>query len=115
MKHLALFFCLLTPALLMAAPPNVILFIADDVSASDLGCYGSRTARTPHIDRLAREGTDFHQFNVLNPVCSPSRTAVMTGMYPARYCIHGHFATPASNAQRGMPDWLDTEAPTNRR
>ena len=45
-------------------------------------------------------------------VCSPSRTAVTTGHFPARYNIDGHFAWVPSNAKRGMPDWLDTRAPT---
>jgi arylsulfatase A-like enzyme len=82
MKRLALFFCLLTPALLMAAPPNVILFIADDVSASDLGCYGSRTARTPHIDRLAAAGRRFDEAYLSASSCSPSRSSIITGRYP---------------------------------
>jgi len=50
--------------------------------------------------------------NVLNPVCSPSRTAAMTRCYAARFSIHQHFASPASNAQRNMPDWLDPRATT---
>ncbi len=94
-----------------ARKPNIIFIFADDWGWGDLSAHGHPYVKTPHIDRLAREGTDFHQFNVLNPVCSPSRTAVMTGMFPARFSIHGHFATPASNAQRGMPDWLDPKAP----
>jgi N-acetylgalactosamine-6-sulfatase len=56
------------------------------------------------------EGTDFRQFNVLNPVCSPSRAAALTGMYPARFSIHQHFS-PGKNRERGMPDWLDPKAP----
>ena len=42
-------------------------------------------------------------------VCSPSRTAVMTGHFAARYNIYGHFAAVQSNASRGMPDWLESE------
>ncbi len=78
MKRLALFLCLLTPALLIAAPPNVILFIADDVSASDLGCYGSRTARTPHIDRLAAAGRRFDEAYLPACSCRPHRSRVIT-------------------------------------
>ena len=77
----------------------------------DLSCHAHPWLKTPNLDRLASDGIDFHQFNVLNPVCSPSRTAATTGMYPARFCIHEHFA-PNSNTQRGMPDWLDPKAPT---
>ena len=91
--------------------PNIVLILADDWGWGDLSCHGHPWLKTPHLDRLASEGIDFQQFNVLNPVCSPSRTAVMTGHYPARYCIHQHFA-PGINTQRGMPDWLDPKAPT---
>ncbi len=91
--------------------PNIVFIYADDWGWGDLSCHDSTWVKTPNIDRLAREGTDFQQFNVLNPVCSPSRTAVMTGHYPARYCIHQHFAAPEQNHQRNMPDWLDSKAP----
>lgn len=68
--------------------------------------------KTPNIDRLAKEGTDFHRFTVASGVSSPSRTAVMTGHFPARYNIDGHFARVPSNAKRNMPDWLDPKPPT---
>lgn len=92
--------------------PNIVFIYADDWGWGDLSCHGHPYLKTPNIDRLASEGIDFQQFNVLNPVCSPSRTAVMTGHYPTRYCIHQHFAAPAQNHQRGMPDWLDPNATT---
>ncbi len=94
-----------------SAKPNVVFIFADDWGWGDLSCHGHKWLKTPNLDRLAREGIDFHQFFVLNPVCSPSRTAVLTGMYPARFCIHQHFA-PGINVKRGMPDWLDPNAPT---
>ncbi len=99
----------------LAAPPNVVFIFADDWGWGDLSSHGHPWLKTPHLDRLAREGTDFHQFNVLNPVCSPSRTAAMTGHFPARYTIHQHFATPEQNLERAMPDWLDPKAPTAAR
>jgi N-acetylgalactosamine-6-sulfatase len=92
--------------------PNIIFIFADDWGWGDLSCHGHPWLKTPHLDRLASEGVDFQQFNVLNPVCSPSRTAVLTGHYPARYSVHEHFAAPEQNHERGMPDWLDTKAPT---
>jgi N-acetylgalactosamine-6-sulfatase len=92
--------------------PNIVFIYADDWGWGDLSCHGHPWLKTPNLDRLASEGIDFEQFNVLNPVCSPSRTAVMTGHYPARYCIHQHFAAPVQNHGRGMPDWLDPQAPT---
>jgi len=94
-----------------ATRPNIVFIFADDWGWGDLPCHGSTWLATPNLDRLAAEGIDFQQFNVLNPVCSPSRTAVMTGHYPARYCIHEHFVSPAKNRPRGMPDWLDPKAP----
>jgi N-acetylgalactosamine-6-sulfatase len=93
-------------------PPNVVLILADDLGWGDLGCYGHPHIRTPSLDRLARQGTLFTQFYVNGSVCSPSRCALMTSQYPARQAIHGHFATHAQNASRGMPNWLDPSVPT---
>lgn len=93
--------------------PNIVFIFADDWGWGDLSSHGHPWLKTPNLDRLASEGIDFQQFNVLNPVCSPSRTAATTGMVPARFCIHEHFHfDPAVNARRGMPDWLDPQAPT---
>ena len=105
---------LATSQLLHAADspkPNIVFIYADDWGWGDLSCHGHPWLKTPNLDRLASGGIDFQQFNVLNPVCSPSRAAVMTGQYPARHCVHQHFATPPQNAARGMPDWLDPQAP----
>ena len=96
-----------------AAPrPNIVFIFADDWGWGDLSCHGHPYVKTPNIDRLAREGTDFHRFTVASGVCSPSRTAVLTGHFPARYNIDGHFAWVKNNAQRNMPDWLDPQTPT---
>ena len=69
-------------------PPNIVFIYADDMGWGDIACHGTSWLKTPHLDRLAREGIDFHQFNVLSPVCSPSRVAAMTGQFPSRYCIN---------------------------
>jgi N-acetylgalactosamine-6-sulfatase len=92
--------------------PNIIFLLTDDQGWGDAACWGHPYYKTPNLDRLTREGTRFSQFYVANPVCSPSRTAFMTGRYPARFGIHGHFATHEQNAARVMPDWLDPHAPT---
>ena len=92
--------------------PNVIFIFADDLGWGDLGCYGNSNIKTPNIDRLARQGTLFSQFYVSSGVCSPSRTAFMTGHYPARHRIHGHIAAEEQNGQRGMPNFLDPDAHT---
>ncbi|MFM9955429.1 MAG: sulfatase-like hydrolase/transferase, partial [Opitutaceae bacterium] len=65
-----------------AARPNVILFIADDVSWDDLGCTGNPAARTPHLDRLAANGRRFDAAYLTASSCSPSRSSVVTGRYP---------------------------------
>ncbi|MHC4519917.1 MAG: sulfatase-like hydrolase/transferase, partial [Planctomycetota bacterium] len=95
-----------------ASRPNFVFVFADDLGWGDLGCYGNRQIKTPNLDKLARDGLLFTQFYVSGSVCSPSRAAIMTGRYPARLGIHGHFATDRRNAARAMPNWLDPEIPT---
>src|SRR5205823_5082758 len=75
-----------TEPLAAAEPPrpNVIFILIDDLGGRDLGCYGSTFHRTPHLDRLARDGVRFTDAYAACPVCSPTRAAVMTGKYPAR-------------------------------
>ena len=92
--------------------PNFVFIFADDLGWGDLGCYGNRQIKTPNLDELARKGTLFTQFYVNGSVCSPSRTAFMTGHYPARHAVHGHFAGHQQNKARAMPNWLDPEAHT---
>ena len=87
--------------------PNIVFVFADDWGWGDLGCHGHPWIKTPHIDGLASAGMGFRQFTVASGVCSPSRTAVLTGQFPARHGVHGHFATVESHVKRGMPDWLD--------
>src|SRR5512142_761102 len=65
------------------APPNIVFIFCDDLGYGDLGCYGG-AIRTPNLDNLAREGVRFTNFYSANPVCSPSRAALMTGRYPTR-------------------------------
>ena len=95
-----------------AEKPNIIFIFADDWGYGDLSSHGSTFCETPHLDRMAKEGIDFANFTVNSPVCSPSRVAVMTGQFPARQCIHQHFAGVSSNRKRGMPDWLDPDGPS---
>ena len=64
--------------------PNIVLIIADDCRFQDLGCYGSKDAVTPNIDRLAREGLKFNQFCQATAMSSPTRHCLLTGIYPVR-------------------------------
>ncbi|MGB1125650.1 MAG: sulfatase-like hydrolase/transferase [Phycisphaeraceae bacterium] len=64
--------------------PNVILMMADDLANEDLSCYGSTRIKTPNIDKLAGEGLKLTSYYAGNPVCSPSRMALLSGSYPAR-------------------------------
>ncbi|WNC72825.1 sulfatase-like hydrolase/transferase [Thalassotalea psychrophila] len=87
--------------------PNIIFIFADDWGWGDISKHGHPDIRTPNIDRLAEEGSEFYQFSVSNPVCSPSRAGVLTGQYPARNNVHRHFSSFAHHDNMGMADWLD--------
>ncbi|MBS0209007.1 MAG: sulfatase-like hydrolase/transferase [Planctomycetes bacterium] len=80
---------LLNAAALAAERPNVVIIVTDDQGYSDLGCYGARDLKTPRIDRMASEGTRFTSFYVAQPVCTASRTALLTGCYPNRVSMAG--------------------------
>lgn len=77
------------PATADPRPPNVVLVFADDLGYGDISAYGARRIRTPHIDRIAREGVRFTDFYVAQAVCSASRAALLTGAYPNRIGILG--------------------------
>ena len=69
------------------ARPNVVVFIMDDLGYGDVGSYGAPDAKTPNIDRLAREGVKLTDFYANHANCSPTRTAFITGRYQQRYGI----------------------------
>jgi arylsulfatase A len=66
------------------APPNIVFILADDLGINDLHCYGRQEHHTPNLDKLAREGTRFTTAYCAQPICSPSRAAILTGKTPAR-------------------------------
>jgi arylsulfatase A-like enzyme len=65
-------------------PPNIVFILADDIGYADLGCYGANKVKTPHLDRLAREGRRFTDAHATASVCTPTRFAMMTGRYAWR-------------------------------
>jgi arylsulfatase len=80
-------------------PPNIVLIFADDLGYGDLGCYGSKLP-TPNLDRLAAGGMRFTHCTSANPVCSPSRAALLTGRYPTRVGVP---AVLFPNSTTGLP------------
>ncbi len=70
-------------------PPNIVVVFFDDLGWGDLGAFGATQIRTPHLDRLAAQGTRFTSFYVAQPVCSASRASLLTGCYANRIGIHG--------------------------
>lgn len=72
-----------------ASRPNIVWIFVDDMSAH-FSCYGETTIQTPNVDRLAKEGTRFRRAFVTAPVCSPCRSALITGMYQTAIGAHNH-------------------------
>ncbi len=69
---------------LSASKPDIVFFLADDLGYGDIGCYGCPDAKTPNIDRIAKEGVKFTQFYANGQECTPTRTALLTGRYQQR-------------------------------
>ncbi len=118
-SRLLLFVCVFTaisaisaPATATADKPNIIFLLTDDMGYGDVGCYGGDFVPTPNIDRLAAEGTRFTQYYAASPVCSPSRTGLLTGMYPARWRITNFLQARAGNRNSEQADFLDPKAPS---
>ncbi|QDT52432.1 Choline-sulfatase [Caulifigura coniformis] len=96
----------LSAASIAADKPNILLILTDDLGHRDLSCYGSDLYRTPHLDRLAEQGTRFTHAYTAAPVCSPTRASIMTGKFPARVrltdWLTGHVKP---HAKLRIPDW----------
>lgn len=84
---------------LAPSKPNVLFILVDDLGWTDLGVYGSSFYETPNIDKLAAKGAVFTQAYTPNPVCSPTRAAILTGKYPSRI---------------GITDWIPGDDPKDR-
>src|SRR5688572_27410311 len=96
-----------------AAPrPHIIFVLADDLGCGDVSCYGSPHVQTPHLDRMAAEGTRFTQYYSGAPICSPSRAALVSGMFPGRWRITSFLQTRKGNRECEQADFLDPAAPS---
>lgn len=83
MKSTIILLLLLSSSFVLgASQPNIVFFIADDVSQDDFGCYGHPTIKTPHVDALAAQGIRFDNAYLTTSSCSPSRCSIITGRYP---------------------------------
>lgn len=94
-----------------AKRPNIVFILTDDMGYSDLNCYGGNFAPTPNLDRLAKEGTRFTHFYDDAPICSPSRCAFITGMFPARWNFTTYLDNRAKNLDCEQANFLPTSAP----
>jgi arylsulfatase A-like enzyme len=79
-----------------ARRPNLVFVLTDDQRLDSLGCYGNRVVRTPHIDRLAAEGTLFEQATITSAICTPSRACYFLGQYERRHGVNFNSGTAVS-------------------
>ena len=93
--------CLLVPGALPARPPNVVFILTDNQGEWSLGCYGNKDIRTPNIDRLAKEGVRFARCFANNPVCSPNRATLLTGLMPSQHGVHSYLGAGAPQVGPG--------------
>jgi arylsulfatase A-like enzyme len=91
----------------MPGRPNIIWIVAEDMS-DHWGCYGEKTIATPHIDKLAQEGVLFEHAFVTAPVCSPSRSALITGMYQPSIGAHNHRSQVREGNGGGNADYFES-------
>ena len=92
--------------------PNIILILTDDMGYSDIGCFGGNFVPTPNIDRLAAKGTKYTQYYSAAPICSPSRTSLLTGMFPAEWNFTTYLNDRRSNALAEQANYLNVNAPS---
>ena len=95
-----------------ASKPNIVLILADDLGINDLGCYGRNDHHTPNLDRLASQGMRFTCAYTAQPICSPSRAAIMTGKCPARLNLTNYLpGRPDAPSQRLLQPRIEGQLP----
>lgn len=82
----------------VAAPPNIVMILADDLGYGDLSSYGAKDLQSPNIDGLVTNGIRFDNFYANCPVCSPTRASLLTGRYPELVGVPGVIRTHAENS-----------------
>jgi arylsulfatase A-like enzyme len=103
---LCLFFSLFLYPLAAQTKPNIIIVLADDLGYGDLGCFGSKIIKTPHLDKLATEGVRLTQFYSGSTVCAPSRCAMLTGRHMGTAYIRGNGEYPLRKKDVILPQIL---------
>lgn len=83
--------CMFNPLQAQKTKPNIIYIYADDMGYGELGCYGQQKIKTPHLDKLAKEGMRFTQHYTSAPVCAPARAMLMTGKHAGHAYIRGNY------------------------
>src|SRR5262245_39876177 len=86
-------------------PPNVIVFLADDLGCHDLGCWGATDLKTPNIDALAATGARFTNWYAAAPVCAPSRAGLLTARHPVRAGVPNN-GPPLKSAEKTIATLL---------
>src|SRR5438067_255779 len=87
--------------------PNIVFVLVDDMGYADLGCMGAKDIQTPNIDRLAKEGLKFTDFYANAPVCTPTRTAFITGRWQQRVGLEWAFGFTAEQYRRVSGKWIE--------
>lgn len=94
-----------------SSPPNVIFLLVDDMGWADVGAMGSKDIRTPHIDRIAREGVRLTDCYASAPVCSPTRAAFLTGLWQQRTGIEWAIGLTSEEAKRVDGELVEVDEP----
>jgi arylsulfatase A-like enzyme len=98
-----------------AAKPNIIVILTDDMGYGDISCFGGRFVPTPNIDRIARNGMKLTHYYSAAPICSPSRTGLLTGTYPGRWNFSTYLDNKKHNRDAEQADYLTPNAPSMAR
>ena len=99
-------------AIAEAKKPNFIIIYTDDLGYNDLGCYGSKSIKTPHIDKMASNGLRLLDFYAASASCTPSRAALMTGSYPGRVGMNNVLMPDSKDKHTGKILGLNPEETT---